>query len=218
MIFIKLNSVALSLPFCDSLILPFMIQLRCQMKIVIRPFLGTVMLTKLKLDIHVNNVWMHFVYCNQFAGAYLSLYSFIFLSLQFKHLTFSSHFLRSNEAYKTETVYIHEQWVDISHIHESGCCCCCCLFAPLFVFHVFFLSSSLSLNIFVTLFSGTVRCAKMKRGTLVDNGWIYCVYRNKIVSMSVSLYFVIFLLSNFQTLKYFVHFSQGIQSRNLLQT
>ena len=47
----------------------------------------------LKLDAQVDNGWMYRVYRNQAATAYLSLYFFIFLSLQFSNIKmFLSHF------------------------------------------------------------------------------------------------------------------------------
>ena len=56
-------------------------------------FSGTVRPRKLKLDAHVDNGWMYRVYRNQVAAAYLSLYFFIFLSLQFSNIKmFLSHF------------------------------------------------------------------------------------------------------------------------------
>ena len=48
----------------------------------------------------------------------------------------------------------------------------------LFIFSFFFLSNFQTLNIFITLFSGTVRPRRLKLGTHVDNGWMYCVYWN----------------------------------------
>ena len=80
-------------------------------------FSGTVRTRKFELGTLVDNGWMYRVYQNQAAADYLSLYFFIFLSLQLS-------------------------------------------------------------NIFVTLFSGTVRPRELKLGTHVDNRCMYCVYRN----------------------------------------
>ena len=48
----------------------------------------------------------------------------------------------------------------------------------------------------------------MKIGTHVDSGQMYCVYRNQAAASYLSLYFFI-LLSNFQTVKFFVTFFSG---------
>ena len=50
----------------------------------------------------------------KFPAAYLSLYFFIFLSLQFSSFKNFCHiFLRNFEAEKVETWYTREQWVDV---------------------------------------------------------------------------------------------------------
>ena len=54
-----------------------------KLKIFVTLFSGTVMPRKFKLGTLVDNGWMYHVYQNQAAAAYLSLYFFIFLSLQF---------------------------------------------------------------------------------------------------------------------------------------
>ena len=53
---------------------------------------------------------------------------------------------------------------------------------------LFFLSNFQTLNIFVTLFSGIVRPTKMKRGTHIDSGHMYRVYRNEGAAAYSSLY------------------------------
>ena len=55
-------------------------------KIFVTLFSGTVRHRRLKLDANVDNGWMYSVYQNQVAAAYLSLYIFIFLSLQFSNI------------------------------------------------------------------------------------------------------------------------------------
>ena len=67
-----------------------------------------------------------------------------------------------------------------------------------------FLSLQFSnINIFVTLFSGTVRPRRLKLGTHVVNGQMYCVNRIQAAAIYLSLY-SFFFLSNFQTFKIFV--------------
>ena len=61
-------------------------------KIFVTLFSGTLRPRKLKLGAHVDNGWMCCVYQNQVAAAYLSLYFFIFLTLQFSNIKmFLSH-------------------------------------------------------------------------------------------------------------------------------
>ena len=54
-------------------------------------FSGIVTCTKLKLGIHGDNGLMYCVYLNQTTAAYVSLYFFIFLSLQFSHVKIFCH-------------------------------------------------------------------------------------------------------------------------------
>ena len=69
------------------------------LKIFVTLFLGTVRPRRLILGAHVDNGWMYRVYQNQSAAAYLSLYFFIFLSLQFSNIKIFRHiFLRNGEA------------------------------------------------------------------------------------------------------------------------
>ena len=76
------------------------------------------------------------------------------------------------------------------------------VYSSLYLF--FFLSNFQTLEFFVTLFSGTVRPRRLKLGTHVDSGQMYCVYQIQAAAAYLSLYFFIFLLSNFQT-KIFRH-------------
>ena len=99
---------------------------------------------------------MYRVYQNQAAAAYLSLYFFIFLSLQFSNIKI---FLKNCEALKVETCYTHGQWVDVLCIPESGCCCLFVLFLSFF-----FLSNFQTLKFFITRISGTVRPRRLKQG------------------------------------------------------
>ena len=73
-----------------------------------------------------------------------------------------------------------------------------------FISSFFFLSNFQTLKFFVTLFSRTVRHRRLKLGTNVDIRQMYCVYRNQAAAAYSSLYFFIFFLSSFQTLKFFV--------------
>ena len=64
-------------------------------------FSGTERHTQLKLGPHMDSRLMYHVYLNQAAGAYLFLYFFYFLSLEFQNINFLSLFFC--EAYKVET-------------------------------------------------------------------------------------------------------------------
>ena len=68
----------------------------------------------------------------------------------------------------------------------------------------FFLSNFQILNIFVALFSGTVRPRMLKLVTHVNNGWMYHVYQNQNAAPYFILYFFIFLSLQFSNIKNFV--------------
>ena len=94
------------------------------------------------------------------------------------------------------------------------------LFCP-FISSFFFFSNFQTLKFFVTLFSRTVKPRRLKLGTHVDSGQMYRVYRNQAAAAYWSPYFFIFFLSNFQTLKFFAHFYQGLwglEGWNLVHT
>ena len=83
-------------------------------------------------------------------------------------------------------------------------------------FSFFFLSNFQTLKYFVTLFSRTVRRRRLKLDTHVDSGQMYRVYQNQAAAGYSSLYFFVFFLSNFQTLKIFVTlFSGTVRPRRL---
>ena len=66
------------------------------LKIFVTLFSGTVRPRKFKLSTLVDSGWMYRVYQNQAAAAYLSLYFFIFLSLQLSNINIFRHtFLRT---------------------------------------------------------------------------------------------------------------------------
>ena len=78
-----------------------------------------------------------------------------------------------------------------------------------FISSFFFLSNFQTLQLFITLFSGTVRPRRLKLNTRVDSWQLYHVFRNQAAAAYLSLYSV-FFLSNFQTLKIFVTLFSGI--------
>ena len=91
-----------------------------------------------------------------------------------------------------------------------------------FISSFFFLSSYQTLKIFVTFFSGTVRSRRLKLGTHIDSGQMYCVYRNQAAAAYLFLYFFIFLsLPIFKHYNFPSHFSQelwGLEDWNLVHT
>ena len=154
----------------------------------------------MKIGTHVDSGQMYHVYRNQAAAAYSSLYFFIFLSLQFSTLKF---FLTLFSGTVKPQKLKHGIQVDsgqMYRVYPNQAAA-----AYLFLYFFIFLSLQFStLKVFVTLFSGTVRPRRLKVGTHVDSGQMYHVYRNQAAAIYLSLYFFIFFLSNFQTLKCFV--------------
>ena len=73
----------------------------------------------------------------------------------------------------------------------------------------FFLPNVQTLRGFVTLFSRTMGPRRLKLGTHVDSGQMYCVYKKQASAAYSSFYFFIFFLSNFQTLKLDAHVDSG---------
>ena len=153
--------------------------------------------TKLKLGTHLDNGWMHRVYQNQAAALiHPFIFSFFFLS-NFQTLKIFVT-LFSGKALKVETWYIREQLMDVSCKPESGCYF---LFIPFFFF--FFLSHSQAFKILVKFFMGTVRPRRLKLGTHVNDGWMYCVYWNQ----GYCLFFPFFLHFSFSLILKHLTFS-----------
>ena len=78
---------------------------------------------------------------------------------------------------------------------------------------LFFLSNFQILNIFVTLFSGTVRPRRLKLVTHVNNGWMYRVYQNE----TAAVYSFISLSLQFSNIQNFVALLSGILSARKLK-
>ena len=177
---------------------------------------------RLKLGTHVDNGWMYHVYQNHAAaliGPFIFLFSFLsnFQTLKFFVTLFTGtarpriHTLMDSRqmycVYRNKAAAAHSSlyfsffflsnFQTLTELPESACYC---LFVPLF-FN--FLSNFQILNIFVTLFSGTVRPRRLKLGTHVDSGWMYRVYPNHAAALICPFCFS-FFLSNFQALKIFV--------------
>ena len=150
---------------------------------------------------------MYHVYLNRAAAAYLSLYFFIFLSLQFSTLkcfvTLFSGTLRPGRLK-------HGTHIDNGQMYHVYWNQAAAAYSSLYFF--IFLSLQFStLKFFVTLFSGTVRPRRLKLGTHVDSGQMYDVYWNRLLLFTHPFISSFFFLSNFQTLKFFSsYFSQEI--------
>ena len=142
------------------------------MKIFVTLFSGTVRPRRLKHGTHVDSGHMYRVYWKQAAPAYLSLYFFIFLSLQFLNIKiFRQLFSGTVRPRRLELC----TYVDSGHMYclywNQATVAYCCL--------NFFIFPSLqfsNIKIFITLFSRTVKPRRLKLGTHVDNGQMYRVY------------------------------------------
>ena len=140
---------------------------------------------------------MYRVYQNQAAAYYLSLYFFIFLSLQFSNIKFVTLFLRTVRPRRLKLG---------SHV-DSGQMCpvyqnqAAAPYLSLYFF-IFFLLNFQTLKLFVTLFSGTVRPRRLKLGTHVDIGWMYHVYQNQAAAAYSSLYFFFFQYSSIKNFRH----------------
>ena len=74
------------------------------------------------------------------------------------------------------------------------------------LYFLIFLSLQFSnIKIFVTLFSGTERPGRLKLGTNVDSGLMYCLYLNQASAAYSSHYFIIFLSLQLSNIKNFRH-------------
>ena len=86
-----------------------------------------------------------------------------------------------------------------------------------FIFLFFFLSNFQTLKFFVTLCAGTMRPRRLKLGTHVDSGQMYCVYRTQAAAAYLSLYFFIFLSLQFLNIKIFRHtFPRNCEAYNIV--
>ena len=160
------------------------------LKFFVTLFSGTERPRRLKLGTHVDSGQMYCVYRHQATVAYSSLYFFSFLSLQFSNIKkiFVALFSGTVGPIKVKL----DTHVDIGWMYRVNRNQAATSYLSL-ISLFFFLSSVQKLKIFVTLFSGTVKSRKFKLGTLVDNGWMYCVYQKQAAVTYLSLYFFIFL-------------------------
>ena len=174
-------------------------------------FSGTVRPRKLKHSTHMDSGQMDCVYQTQAAAAYLFLYFFRFLSLQFSNIkNFCCTFLRNCEAYKVETWYTHGHWVDVSCIPQSG-------YYFLFVaYFPIFLSLQYSKIKFSSPFSQKLwGLESLNLVHLSTMGGCIVYTRIRLLPL-ISPFISFFFLSNYQTLTFFVtHFSGTVRPRKL---
>ena len=155
----------------------------------------------MKLGTHVGSGQMYHVYWNQAAAAYSSLYFSIFLSLQFLTLKFFVTLFSGTARPRKLKLGTHMESGQMYQVYQNQAAAA---YSSLYFF--IFLSLQFStLNIFVTLFSGTVRHRILKRGTHIDSGPMYLVYWNQASAAYSSLYFFIFLSLQFSNIKFFRH-------------
>ena len=182
------------------------------LKFLVTLFWGTVRPRRLKLSTNVDSGQMYHVYRTQAAAAYLSLYFFIFLSLQFSTLKFFvTLFLGTLRPIRLK-IGTRLDSGQMYHVYQNQAAAS---YSSIYFF--IFLSLQFStLKFFVTLFSGTLRPRRLKIGIRLDSGPMYHVYQNQAAASYSSLYFFIFLSLQFSTLKFFVTlFSGTMRSRKL---
>ena len=143
---------------------------------------------------------MYHVYQNQAAAAYLSLYFFIFLSLQFSTLKFFITLFSGTVRPRRLKLGTHVGSGQMYHVYWNQAAAA----NSSFYFFIFLSLQFSALKFFVTLFSRTMRPRRLKYGTHVGSGQMYHVYRNQAAAAYSSLYFFIFLSLQFSTLKFFV--------------
>ena len=143
----------------------------------------------MKLGTHVGSGQMYHVYWSQAAAAYLSLYFFIFLSLQFSTLKCFVTLFSGTMRPRRLKLGTHVDSEQMYHVYRNQA-------AAAYLFSYFFIFLSLqfsTLKFFVTLFSGTMRPRRLKIGTHMDSGQLYLVYQSQAAAAYSSLYFFIFL-------------------------
>ena len=195
------TGIRLLLPICPFISSFFFLSNFQTLKFFITLFSWTVRPRRLKLGTHMDSGQMYRVYQSQVTAAYLSLYFFSFLSLQFSTLKmFVALFSGTVRPIKLKL----DTHMEIGWMYRVNCSQDAASYLSL-ISLFFFLSNVQKLKIFVTLFSGTVRPRKFELGTLVDNGWMYRVYQNQAAVAYLSLYFFIFLSLQLSNIRIFRH-------------
>ena len=162
------------------------------LKLFVILFSGTVRPRRLKLGTHVDSGQMYCVYRNQATAVYSSLYSFFFLS-NFQTLKFFVTLFSGTVRPRRLKLGTHLDSGQMYRVYRNQAAAA---YSSLY-FSFFFLSNFQTLKFFVTLFSGTVRSRRMKLITHMENGWMYCVYRNHAAALICPFMFFIFLSLQF---------------------
>ena len=187
------------------------------LKYFVTLFSGTVRPRRLKLGTHVDSGQMYHVYWNQAAAAYLSLYFFIFLSLQFSTLKFFITLFSGTMRPWRMKISTHVDSGQIYQVYQNQAAAA---YSSLYFF-IFLSFQFSSLKFFIALVSETVRPRRLKLGTHIDSGQIYHVYWNQAAASYSSRSFFIFFSLQFSNIKKFLsHFSQeliGLEDWNLVQ-
>ena len=155
---------------------------------------------RLKLGTYVDSGQMYHVYWNQAAAAYLSLYFFIFLSLQFLTLKFFVTLFLETMRPRRLKISTYVDSGQICHVYQNQAAAA---YSSLYLF-IFLCLQFSTLKFFITLFSGTVRPRRLKPGTHIDSGQMYHVYWSQSAAAYSSHYFFIFLSLQFSNIKFFV--------------
>ena len=187
-VYTEIRLLLLICPFISSI---FFLSNFQTLKCFVTLFAGTVRPRRVKLGTRVDSGQMYHVYRNQAAATYLSLYFFIFLSLQFSNIKIiSSHF--SQELWGLEEWNLVHTWTvgSCTEYTESGCCLC--LFVPLFLHFSF--SPVFKLLFFYDNFAPELRGIKNWNNTNMKNK-MYCVYCNQVAHTYLSCYFFPFSVS-----------------------
>ena len=122
---------------------------------------------RLKLGTHMDSGQMYHLYWNQAAAAYLSLYFFIFLSLQFSTLKFFVTLFSRTMRPRRLKIGTHVDSGQMYQVYQNQAAAA---YSSLYFF--IFLSLQFStLKFFITLFSGTVKPRRLKFGTHIDSGY-----------------------------------------------
>ena len=158
-------------------------------------FSGTVRPRRLKLGTHMDSGQAYHVYQNQAAAAYLSLYLFIFLSLQFSTLKCFVTLFSETMRPRRLKIGTHMDSGQMYHVYQNQAAAA---YSSLYCF--IFLSLQFStLKFFITLFSGTVRPRRWNIGIHIDSGQMYHVLE----SGCCCLFIPLFLPLKFSNIKSF---------------
>ena len=137
---------------CSSFFFSFFFLSNFQtLKIFVTLFSGTVRPRRLKLGTYVDSGQIHRVHRNQAAAAYLSLYSFFFLS-NFQTLKFFVTLFSGTVRPRRLKLGTHLDSGQMYRVYRNQAAAA---YSSLY-FSFFFLSNFQTLKFFVTLFSGTV--------------------------------------------------------------